>query len=106
MGPFLGRSAAFLRLLAAASVVGCYVVVGCVRLWAGVGSMFVEIVAGGAPVSSAVVVVLVVGVWVFAVEVGCRWCWSIVVSWLFDERVHGCLSLNRLWVVVCVFTWR
>src|SRR5699024_1176103 len=32
------------------------------------------------------------------------WCWAVVVSWLFDERGLGCLSLNGLWVVVCVFT--
>ena len=54
--------------------------------------------------------VLVVGVvgWggVFVVVAWWGWCWAVGMSWLFDERVHECLSLNSAWVVVCVFTWR
>ena len=41
---------------------------------------------------------------VFVVVAWCRWCWAVGASWLFDERVLGCLSLNGLLVVVCVFT--
>ena len=78
---------------------------GCARLWAGVGPVDVGVVV----VCGLVSWVLVVGVvgWggVFVVVAWCRWCWAVGASWLFDERVYGCLSLNGLWVVVCAFTW-
>lgn len=74
-------------------------------MWAGVGPVdFVVVVGGG-----LVLLVWVVGVvgegGEFVVATWCGWCWAVGVSWLFDERVLGCLSLNGLWVVVCVFTW-
>ena len=102
VGPFLGRSAACPCLLAAASVVGCCVVVGVCSV---VGSMFVGVVVVGELVSLAWVAGVVGWGGKFVVVAWCRWCWSVVVSWLFDERVLGCLSLNGLWVVVCAFTW-
>ena len=78
---------------------------GCARLWAGVGPVDV----GVAVVGELVLLAWVVGVvgWggEFVAATWCRWCWAVGVSWLFNERVYGCLSLNGLWVVVCLFTW-
>ena len=88
-----------LRLSAAAWLLGC------ARLWAGVGPVDVVVVVVGGLVSLAWVVGVVGWGGKFVVVAWCRWCWSVGVSWLFDERVLGCLSLNGLWVVVCVFTW-
>ena len=66
--------------------------------------MCLVVVVGG-----LVLLAWVVGVvgWggVFVVVAWCRGCWAAGASWLFDERVHECLSLNGLWVVVCAFTW-
>ena len=64
----------------------------------------VVVVVGG--LVSWVLVVGVVG-WggEFVVVAWRGWCWAVVVSWLFDERVLGCLSFIWAWVVVCAFTW-
>ena len=78
---------------------------GCARLWAGVGPVDVGVVVVGGLVSWVLVVGVVGWGGEFVVASRCGWCWVVVVSWLFDERVCGCLSLNGLWVVVCVFTW-
>ena len=88
-----------LRLSAAAWLLGC------ARLWAGVGPVDVGVVVVGGLVSWVWVVGVVGWGGVFVVVAWCRWCWAVGVSWLFDERVHECLSLNGAWVVVCVFTW-
>ena len=79
---------------------------GCARLWAGVGPVDVGVVVVGGLVSWVLVVGVVGWGGEFVVVAWCRWCWAVGMSWLFDERVRGCLSLNGLWVVVCVFTWR
>ena len=78
---------------------------GCARLWAGVGPVDIEVVVVGGLVSWVLVVGVVGWGGVFVVASRCGWCWAVGVSWLFDERVYGCLSLNGLWVVVCAFTW-
>ena len=77
----------------------------CARLWAGVGPVDVGVVVVGVLVSSSLVVGVVGWGGEFVGVFRCRWCWAVGMSWLFDERVLGCLSLNGLWVVVCVFTW-
>ena len=74
-------------------------------MWAGVGSVDVGVVGVGGLVSWVLVVGVVGWGGVFVVVAWCRWCWAVGASWLFDERVLGCLSLNGLWVVVCAFTW-
>ena len=74
-------------------------------MWAGVGPVDVGVVVVGGLVSWAWVVGVVGRGGKFVVASRCGWCWAVVVSWLFDERVCGCLSLNGLWVVVCAFTW-
>ena len=74
-------------------------------MWAEVGPVDVGVVVGGGLVLLAWVVGVVGWGGEFVVVAWWGWCWAVVVSWLFDERVCGCLSLNGLWVVVCVFTW-
>ena len=76
----------------------------CARLWVGVGPVDVGVVVGSELVSWVWVVGVVGWGGVFVVVAWRGWCWAVGVSWLFDERVCGCLSLNGLWVVVCVFT--
>ena len=78
---------------------------GCARLWAGVGPVDVGVVVVGELVSWVLVVGVVGWGGEFVVVAWRGWCWADGVSWLFDERVCGCLSLNGLWVVVCAFTW-
>ena len=78
---------------------------GCARLWAGVGPVDVGVVVVGGLVSWVLVVGVVGWGGEFVVASRWGWCWAVGVSWLFDERVYGCLSLNGLWVVVCAFTW-
>ena len=74
-------------------------------MWAGVGPVDVGVVVVGGLVSWVLVVGVVGWGGEFVVVAWRGWCWAVVVSWLFDERVYGCLSLNRLWVVVCMFGW-
>ena len=76
----------------------------CARLWVGVGPVDVGVVVGSELVSWVWVVGVVGWGGVFVVVAWRGWCWAVGVSWLFDERVHECLSLNGAWVVVCVFT--
>src|SRR5699024_6144234 len=71
----------------------------------GWGGLMCVVVVGGELVSWAWVGGVVGWGGVFVVASRCGWCWAVGVSWLFDERVLGCLSLNGLWVVVCAFTW-
>ena len=73
-------------------------------MWAGVGPVDVGVVVVGGLVLLAWVAGVVGRGGKFVVASRWGWCWAVGVSWLFDERVLGCLSLNRLWVVVCVFT--
>ena len=74
-------------------------------MWAGVGPVDVGVVVVGGLVSWVLVVGVVGWDGEFVVVTWRGWCWAVGASWLFDERVYGCLSLNGLWVVVCAFTW-
>ena len=53
-------------------------------MWAGVGPVDVVVVVVGGLVSWVLVVGVVGWGGVFVVVAWCRWCWVVVVSWLFD----------------------